>query len=70
MTPPTQEGHLAFGVGPEEGHRYDQRTGAPFLKGQADRVGRERSLRKPYSGLPVPKGRLQKSWRGAFYKGM
>ena len=35
----TQEGRQAVGVGPEEGHKDDQRAGALPLWGQAERVG-------------------------------
>ena len=32
--------------------------------------GEEKALGRPYSSLPVPKGGLQESWGGAFYKGI
>ena len=35
----TQEGQGAVGACPEEGHKADQRAGAPPLQGQAERAG-------------------------------
>ena len=61
-------------MSPEEGHEDDQRAGAPLLRRQADRAavlqpGEQKALGRPCSCLPVPKGALQESWRGTFYKG-
>ena len=39
LGPSTQEGHGVIGAGPEEGHKDDQRAGAPILQGQAERAG-------------------------------
>ena len=66
LGPPTQEGHEAVGLGPEECHKDDQRAGSPPLCGQAQRYGspqpgEEKTLKGPYSGLPVPEGGLRES---------
>ncbi|PKU42879.1 rna-directed dna polymerase from mobile element jockey-like [Limosa lapponica baueri] len=58
-----QEGHGPVGMSPTDGHEDDQGTGALLLRKQADTVrilqpGEEKSLGRPYSGLPVPKGSL------------
>ena len=65
---PTQEGHCAIGVSPEEGHEDDQRAWAPPLCGQDEKIGplqhgEERAPGRPYSVLPVPeRGGLHESW--------
>ena len=66
--------HGADGAGAEEGHKDYQRAGAPPLQGQAERdgalqPGKEKALRRTYSGLPVPEGGLQESYGGTFYRG-
>ena len=58
-----QEGREPVGEGPEEGHKNDQRDGAPLLRGKAERVeavqpGEEKAPGRPYSSLPVLKGGL------------
>ena len=50
-------------------------AGEPLLWRQAERVGvvqpgEEKASGRPYSSLSVPKGDLQESWRGTFYKSM
>jgi len=50
-------------VGPEEGHKNDQRDGTPLLRGKAERVGavqpgEEKAPGRPYCGLSVLKGGL------------
>ena len=39
LRPPAQEGCGALGVGPENGHRNNQRAGAPLIWGQAEGAG-------------------------------
>ena len=72
---PKHGGHGVVRLGPEEGHKDDQRAGAPPLRGQAEssgalQPGGMKVLRRPYSGLPVPEGGLQENWGGTSYKGM
>ena len=38
LEPPVQAGHGVVDVGPEEGHKDDQRTGVPPLRGQVERA--------------------------------
>ena len=73
LRPPAQE-HRIVGVDPEEGHKDDQRAGAPPLQGQAERLealqhGEEKAPGGPYGSLPVPERGLKESWGGNFYKG-
>ena len=75
LQPSAQERHGPAGVRPEEGHKDDQRDGAPLLWGKAERVGavqhgEEKAPGRPYSCLPLPEGGLQESWGGTFYKGI
>ena len=70
-----QERHGPVGMGPEDGHKDDLRAGTHLLWEKAERIGapqpwEEKALGTPSSGLPVPEGSLQESWRGTFYKGM
>ena len=56
------------GVGPEEGHKDDQRAGAPLLWGKAERVGvvqpgGQKALGTPYSIFQYLKGPARKLWR-------
>ena len=39
LKPSAQDGHGAVGAGPEDGHKDDQRAGAPCLWEEAERVG-------------------------------
>lgn len=62
-------------MGPQEGLREEQRTGAPPLQGLAERVGtfwpwQEKALGGTYRGIPVPGGSLKESWGGTLCKGM
>ena len=58
----------------EEGHKDDQRTEAPPLQGQVERVEalqpREKAHMRPYRGFPVPERSLQESWGGTSYQDM
>jgi len=38
LSPPTYVGHGCVEMGPEKGHKDDQRAGAPLLRGQAEGV--------------------------------
>ena len=58
-----QERHGAVGVGPEEGHKNDQRGGIPLLQAQAERVGvvqpgEEKGPERSCCSLSVLKGVL------------
>lgn len=62
--PSIQEGHGVLQVGPEKGHKDDQRAEASLLCRQVERAGalqpgEEKAPRRPYSGLPVPERGLQ-----------
>ena len=63
LEPSKQERHRPVGVGPEEGHKNDQRDRTPLLSGKAERVGvvqpREyKAMVIPLCGLSVPEGAL------------
>jgi len=52
-----------------------QKSGAPPLREQAERVGalqpeEEKAPRRPYSGFLLPEVGQQESWGGTFYKGV
>ena len=56
-----------------EGHKDNQRAGAPPLRGQAERVGalqpgEEKDPTRPYSSLPVPEGAYRKAEEGLFIR--
>ena len=75
LGPSTQEGHGVIGAGPEEGHKDDQRAGAPILQGQAERAGAFQSEEEKAPGdlyqqpFQYLKGAYRKAGEGLFYKG-
>ena len=61
-------------MSPEVSHKHDQRSGAPPLSGQTERVGvvqhvEDKAPGTPYSSLPVLKGGLRERWGGTLYRG-
>ncbi|PKU28176.1 hypothetical protein llap_21520 [Limosa lapponica baueri] len=65
--------HGLIGASPMEGHEDDKRAGAPLLSGQVETVEvvqheEEKSLGRPYSGFPVPKGAYKKDGEGLLMK--
>ena len=63
LEPSAQERHGPAGVGPEDGHKNDQRDGTPILRGKAERVGavqpgEEKALERPCSSILVSEGGL------------
>ena len=57
---PAQE--RTVGVGPDEGHKDDQRAGVPLLQRKVEGAGlvqpEEKALGRPHCSFPVPKGSL------------
>ena len=68
------QGHGVVEPGPGEGHKDDQRAGAPPLREQAVRggalqSGEENAPIRSYSGFPVPEGRAySKAWEELFIR--
>ncbi|KAK4822051.1 hypothetical protein QYF61_008860 [Mycteria americana] len=50
--PSAQERYGPVGVGPEEGHKNDQRDGTPLLRRKAERVGFVQPGEKKAPGRP------------------
>ena len=60
---------LKFGVGPEKGHKNDQRDGTPLLCGKVERVGavqpeEQKAPGRRYSSLPVPEWAYKRAGEG------
>jgi len=55
LWPPEHKACGAVGVGPEEGHEDDQRSGALFYEKRLRKLGLEkrRVLKGPHCGLPI-----------------
>ena len=67
-----QSRHSEIGQSPEEGHEDDRGAGASLLRRQAEGLGvvesgEENPLGRPYSGFPIPKGRLHESRGGTLH---
>jgi len=63
LEPLAQARHVAVGVGPEEGHKSDQRAGVPLLRGKAEKdgavqPGEEKTVGTSYCSLSVIEGGL------------
>jgi len=62
-------------VGLEQGHKNDQRAGAPLLGGKAERVravqpAEEKAAGTPYRSLSVPEGTYRKDGEKYFQQGL